>query len=95
MMTFDEAMDKVVRPYFICPGTVEGGPLYDYGVCGALETLIYEYMDKNGICASFNYCDFACDGEVVQGCMTITIFEEAFIPIVYTILYEKELNTCG
>lgn len=95
MMTFDEAMDRVVRPYFICAGTVEGGPLYDYGVTGVLESLIYEHMDKGEISASFNYCDFACDGEVVQGCMTITIFKEIYVPIVYTILYEKELNTCG
>lgn len=93
MMTFDEAMDKAVQPYFICPGTVEAGPLYDYGVCGVLENLIYEYMDKGSLCASFNYCDFACDGECIQGCMTITIFEEVFVPIVYTILYEKDLRT--
>lgn len=95
MKTFEERIDEVIAPYFICGGTVEGGPLYDYGVCGPLETLIYEYMDKGEISASFNYCDFACDGEVVQGCMTITVFKEVFVPIVYTILYERQLNTCG
>lgn len=94
-MTFDQAMDKAVAPYFICGGTVEGGPLYDYGVCGVLENLVYEYMDNGIISGSFNYCDFACDGECVQGCMTITIFEETFVPIVYTILYERDLRTCG
>lgn len=93
-MTFDEAMDKAVRPYFNCPGTVEGGPLYDYAVCGVLEKLIYEYMDKGEISASFSYCDFECDGACIQGCMTITYFEAAFVPIVYTILYERDLRTC-
>jgi len=93
-MTFDEAMDKAIQPYFICGGTVEGGPIYDYGVCGVLENLIYEYMDKGELSASFNYCDFACDGEVVQGCMTVTIFRTEFVPEVYTFLYERELNTC-
>ena len=93
-MTFDEAMDKVVRPYFICSGTVEGGPLYDYGVCGVLEDFLYEYMDKGEFSASFNYLDFSCDGECVQGCMTITIMKYDFLPEVFTFLYERSLNTC-
>ena len=94
MKSFDEAMDKAMTPYFICGGTVEGGPLYDYGVCGVLEELIYEYMDKGEISASFNYCDFECDGACVKGCMTITYFEIAFVPRVFTFLYERDLNTC-
>ena len=95
MVSFYEAMNRVMRPYYICAGSAEGGPLYDYGVCAKLEDLVYLYMDEGHICGSFNYLDFACDGEAVQGCMTITIMEDVFVPIVYTILYEKELNTCG
>lgn len=94
-MTFDEAMDRAVRPYFICPGTVEAGPLYDYGICGVLEDLVYKYMDEGLISGSFNYCDFSCDGECVQGCMTITIMKYDFLPEVFTFLYERSLNTCG
>ena len=94
MKPFYEAIDEVIAPYFICGGTVEGGPLYDYGVCGVLENLTYEYMDKGDICASFSYCDFECDGICVNGCMTITYFEAAFIPHVITFLYERRLNTC-
>ena len=94
MKPFEERMDEVIAPYFICGGTVEGGPLYDYGVCGVLENLIYEYMDKGDIAASFSYCDFECDGACVKGCMTITYFEVAFVPRVFAILYERDLNTC-
>lgn len=93
MMSFEKALVQAAQPYAICAG--EGGPLFDYGVTGVLENLVYEYMDKGEISGSFNYCDFACDGETIQGCMTITVFEQVFVPKVYTILYEKELNTCG
>ena len=94
MKSFIEAMNEMSEPYFICAGTVEGGPLYDYGVCGVLEDLAYKYMDEGEISASFSYCDFECDGICVKGCMTITYFEVAFVPHVITILYERDLSTC-
>lgn len=94
MMDFIDELDKAICPYFICAGTVEGGPIYDYGVTGVIEDFLYAAMDRGEISASFNYCDFACDGEVVQGCMTVTIFRTEFVPEVYTFLYERELKTC-
>ena len=92
MCDFDEALTRAVNPYFICPGTCEGGPLYDFDVCGVIEDLLFKYMNDGYLSGSFNYCDFACDGETIQGCMTITVFEQEFIPIVHTILYEKDLR---
>lgn len=94
MQNFRVALKEVSEPYRICT-PVGQEPIYDFGVTGVLENLVYEYMDKGEISASFNYCDFACDGETIQGCMTITIFKEVFVPEVFTFLYERELNTCG
>ena len=85
-------MDKIARPYFICGGTVEGGPLYDYGVCGILEDFLQQLMEDGEASCAWSYCDFACDGCCVQGCMTITIFQQHFVPEVITFLYEKELE---
>lgn len=90
---FEQKLDDLIQPYFIYPGILD--PVYDSGVCGVVETFLYEEMDKGNISASFNYCDFACDGEVVQGCMTVTIFRTEFVPEVFTFLYERSLNTCG
>ena len=87
-------LNAVAAPYFICGGTVEGGPLYDYGVCGAVERYVDEVLFPAGYSAAISYCDFASDGVVIQGVMTLTIVEEPFVPVVYTFLYEKELNTC-
>jgi hypothetical protein len=84
-------LELVTRPYIIAHP--EGADyIYDYGVCGVLENYIYDGMDKGKFSASFNYCDFACDGVCVQGCMTITLFRTDFIPEVHTFLYERELN---
>lgn len=91
-------MVEITEPYLIChPAPLNGliAPLYDYGVCGALENYFYEEMDKGNICASFNYLDFACDGVSVQGCMTITVMQDKFIPEVFTYLYERDLRTNG
>jgi hypothetical protein len=95
MSDFRHQLYKVSAPYMICQPTVDGGALYDYGVCGVLEDYLYESMDKGEFSASFNYLDFACDGAVVQGCMTITIMQYDFIPEVFTFLYERELSTCA
>ena len=92
MESFNKALEKAVAPYLICAGAIEGGPLYDYAVCGVVEDLLYKYMDNGELSGSFNYCDFECDGHVVQGCMTVTIFESHFVPVVHTILYERELR---
>ena len=89
-------MVEITEPYLIChPDPFSGlvAPLYDYGVCGVLENFLYEEMDKGNICASFNYLDFACDGETIQGCMTITVMEDQFMPELFTYLYEKDLKT--
>ena len=90
---FEQKLEEAIQPYFICGGILE--PIYDYGVCGVIEDFLQKHMDMGEISASFNYCDFACDGECVQGCMTVTVFHTEFVPEVYTFLYERELNTCG
>ena len=85
---------RITSPHDLCAIELPSGPLYDYGVCGVLETFLYEHMDKGEFSASFNYLDFSCDGECVQGCMTITIMKYDFLPEVFTFLYERSLNTC-
>ena len=92
---FEYNLDNITNPYIICRGCSLAHNLYDYGVCGVIENFLYDSMDRGECSASFNYCDFACDGETIQGCMTITVFFEHFIANTYTFLYEKELNTCG
>lgn len=85
---------RIASPHNLYAIATPSGPLYDYGVCGVLETFLYELMDKGEFSASFNYLDFSCDGECVQGCMTITIMKYDFLPEVFTFLYERSLNTC-
>ena len=94
MKNFRVALEEVANPYLITHPHI-GLPLYDYGVCGVLENYLYECMDNNECSASFSYLDFACDGESVQGCMTITIMPEDFLPEVYIFLYENDLRTCS
>jgi hypothetical protein len=89
---------EITEPYLIAhPDPFNGyvSPLYDSGVCGVIENFFYEEMDKGNLSASFSYLDFACDGETVQGVMTITIMEDQFIPELFTYLYEKDLRTYG
>jgi hypothetical protein len=94
-MDYKVKLQEITEPYRLTPSTCLGGPLYDYGVCGVLEDFLYESMDQGEFSASFNYLDFSCDGECVQGCMTITIMKYDFLPEVFTFLYERSLNTNG
>ena len=95
MEDFRIRLSRAIEPYIIVGGTLEGGPLYDYGVCGVIENFLDDLMEREPVCTSYSYLDFDTDGVVVKGCMTVTFMEYYMVPEVFTFLYEKDLRDDG
>lgn len=88
-MDFRVDLPKITAPYVI-RGNICGGPIHDYEVCRAVEDYITDLLNTEPVCCGVSYLDYATDGHVVNGVMTLTFIEHYDLPEVFTILYEVE-----